>query len=85
MCRMWLMTAVEQLYASALELSPEERAQLANLLLDTAEVEPGEDWWASIEPEVERVEAAIQSGEMKTIPWEEVRRRVAERLSRDRG
>jgi putative addiction module component (TIGR02574 family) len=72
-------TRFQQVFDKAMALSPDERVELAHLLLGTID-EPDADWWATIEPEVERRLAAIRSGESKTIPWAEVRRRMAERL-----
>jgi putative addiction module component (TIGR02574 family) len=76
-------TRFQQVLDKAMALSPDERFELAKLLLDTTDA-PDPDWYARIEPEVERRMAAIRSGESKTIPWAEVRRRIAERLDGNR-
>ena len=77
------MTAVEQLLATALELTLDERLQLAELLLDSAD-EPDPEWWASIQPEMDRRIRAVESGEAKTTPWNEVRERMFERVNAPR-
>ena len=78
------MTAVQRVLAEALELSPEERIELTELLTHLCD-EPDAEWWARIEPEIERREAAIRSGESKTIPWAEVQAHVRKKLSGSRS
>ena len=77
-------TSAQKVLQRALELSVEERVRLAYALLGSAD-EPDEAWWASVEPEVDEISAAIASGAMKTVPWEVVQRQIAERLSRHGG
>ena len=65
--------AVQDLYEKASELPPEDRAELAGLLLESLEEqrEPGlEEAWAS---EIERRMADYRAGRVKTLSWQEVR------------
>lgn len=74
MCAM--RSAIEELYEKASELDPEDRAELAGLLLESIEDEPDEgieEAWAA---EIERRMADYQAGRIRTIPWQEVRARL---------
>jgi putative addiction module component (TIGR02574 family) len=68
--------AVQELYEKASELTPNDRAELAGLLLESIE-EPAEEGveeaWAA---EIERRMAEYRAGRVKTIPWSEVRARL---------
>jgi putative addiction module component (TIGR02574 family) len=68
--------AVQELYEKASELTPNDRAELAGLLLESIE-EPAdegvEEAWAA---EIERRMAEYRAGRVKTIPWSEVRARL---------
>lgn len=68
--------AVQELYEKAAELTPNDRAELAGLLLESIE-EPAdegvEESWAA---EIERRMAEYRAGRVKTIPWSEVRARL---------
>ena len=68
--------AVHELYEKASELAPNDRAELAGLLLESIE-EPSdegvEEAWAA---EIERRMAEFRAGRIKTIPWSEVRARL---------
>ena len=58
----------------ALELSDSERATLVGLLIESLEGgEPDTDVEAAWAAEAERRWQEIESGKVKTIPWEEVR------------
>ena len=74
------MTAVERIFERALELTPDERLELAELLLESS-VEPFPGWWESVKPEMDRRLAAVDAGESKTLSWAEVRKRMYERLN----
>lgn len=71
------MTAkAKKILEEALELSPEERADLAATLLDSLEEgedEGVEEAWAQ---EIARRIQEVESGAVKTIPWSEARRRL---------
>ena len=65
--------AVQELYEKASELAPNDRAELAGLLLESLEAptdEGVEEAWAA---EIERRMAEYRTGHVKTIPWSEVR------------
>ena len=65
--------AVEELYERASALAPNDRAELAGLLLESIEDEPDEgveDAWAA---EIERRMADYRAGHVRTIEWSEVR------------
>jgi putative addiction module component (TIGR02574 family) len=68
--------AVQELYEKASELTPDDRAELVGLLLESIE-EPAdegvEEAWAA---EIERRMADYRAGRVKTIPWSEVRSRL---------
>jgi putative addiction module component (TIGR02574 family) len=75
-----------ELLKRALALSPEERAELAGSLLeslDAADDDPRavEAAWNE---EIARRIKDIDSGEAKTVPWEEVRHRISSKLSHGR-
>lgn len=67
---------VEELYEKASELPPEDRAELAGMLLesidDAAEEGVAEAWAAEIEKRM----ADYRAGRVRTIPWSEVRARL---------
>ena len=67
--------AVHELYEKASELPPQDRAELAGLLLESIEPadEGVEEAWAA---EIERRMADFRDGKVKTIPWSEVRARL---------
>ena len=67
---------VQELYEKATELTSNDRAELAGLLLESIE-EPSdegvEEAWAA---EIECRMAEFRAGRVKTIPWSEVRARL---------
>lgn len=68
--------AVQELYEKASELTANDRAELAGLLLESIEEaadEGVEEAWAA---EIERRMAEYRAGRVKTIPWSEVRARL---------
>jgi len=76
------MSSVAELFKQAAELSENERATLAGLLIETleSEVDPDiEQAWAS---EIARRVAELDSGAVETIPWETVRSRILHRLGK---
>lgn len=73
-----MVTELTQVFRDALDLPDNEKATLVGLLIesleDTEEVDPDvEAAWAV---EAERRWREIESGEVKTIPWEEVRAKL---------
>lgn len=64
---------VEELYEQASQLSVEDRAELAGMLLESIDEPPDdgvEEAWAA---EIERRMADYRAGRVKTIPWSELR------------
>ena len=70
-----------ELWREAAELTEEERASLAGLLIESLEGEPDPDVEAAWAAEIEKRVAALDAGTAKTIPWEEVRQRLIDRLN----
>ena len=65
-----------KLLDEALALAPEERADIAAVLLDSLDAledEGVEEAWAE---EIARRIQEVESGAVKTIPWAEARRRL---------
>jgi putative addiction module component (TIGR02574 family) len=60
----------------ALKLSPDERAEVAEQLIASLEEAPDIDVEQAWQEEVQRRLQQIERGEVKTIPWEEVQRRL---------
>jgi putative addiction module component (TIGR02574 family) len=70
-----MAAGLNQIFHDALELSDNERATLVGLLIESLEAKEEsladvESAWAA---EAERRWQEIESGQVKTIPWEEVR------------
>ena len=59
----------------------QDRATLAGLLIESLEGEPDPDVEAAWAAEIERRVAELDAGTVKTIPWEEVRQRLPDRLN----
>jgi putative addiction module component (TIGR02574 family) len=72
--------AAQSVFADALRLEPETRAQLAAELLDSLDgpADPGAE--AAWQVEIERRIAAIEAGAIKLEPWETVKRRIEEEI-----
>lgn len=68
-----------EILKEALALPTEARAALAGSLLDSLDTDVGEDAEAAWAAEVTRRVAELDSGAIKTVPWAEVRRRLAAR------
>ena len=72
---------LEELLSEAARLPEQDRATLAGFLIESLEgpSDPDVDsLWAA---EIERRVADIDSGRETSIPWEEVRQRLLERLN----
>jgi putative addiction module component (TIGR02574 family) len=69
------------LFRDASELSEQDRATLAGLLIESLEAEPEADVEAAWVAEIERRVADVESGAVQTVPWEELRRRLLDRLN----
>jgi len=75
---------VAELFREASQLVEEDRAELAGRLLETLDGEPEEGVEAAWAEEVERRVRQIDSGEVATIPWEEVRAKLHALLNEKR-
>jgi putative addiction module component (TIGR02574 family) len=73
---------IDELFQKALALPPEARAELANSLLESIDPTVDEEVDAAWQREIVRRMDEISSGEVKTIPWQEVRQKAREMLSR---
>jgi putative addiction module component (TIGR02574 family) len=71
-----MATELRQLFREALELTDNDRATLAGLLIESLESEPDPDVEAAWAEEAERRWQEIQSGKVQTIPWEEIKARL---------
>jgi len=73
-----------ELLQKALALSDEERAELAGSLIDsldtTVDAETESAWNREIAQRLED----LDSGKAKTVPWEEVQRRISTKLKHGR-
>lgn len=70
-----------ELWKEASELSERDRADLAGLLIESLEGEPDEDVEAAWAAEVQKRVAELDAGTVQSIPWEEVRQRLIDRLN----
>ncbi len=70
-----------ELWREAAELTEEERASLAGLLIESLEGDPDPDVEAAWAAEIEKRVAELDAGTAKTIPWPEVRQRLVDRLN----
>ena len=68
-----MATELRQLFPEALELTDNDRATPAGLLIETLETSSDPDVEAAWAEEAERRWREIQSGKVRTIPWEEIK------------
>jgi putative addiction module component (TIGR02574 family) len=73
----------DQLLTLALELPPEERAALADELIESLSPPPDDEIDAAWREEVRRRLERLDSGQATTIPWAEARRRIWLAAGRD--
>jgi putative addiction module component (TIGR02574 family) len=64
---------VQELYQKAAELSPDDRAELAGLLLESLEDHRDKDSEEAWAREIERRMAEFRAGRVRTISWTELR------------
>lgn len=74
---------LKEVFEVASELPENDRAELAGMLLDTLDGKPDPDVEAAWAEEVERRVRQVDSGEVKMIPWEEVRAELFARTCDD--
>jgi putative addiction module component (TIGR02574 family) len=70
-----------EVWREAAELSEEDRAALAGLLIESLEGDPDPDVEAAWAAEIEKRVAELEAGKVQTIPWEQVRKRLIDRLN----
>jgi len=70
-------TRAEKLLASALELPESDRAAIAAELIASLDPETDAGAAEAWDREIARRLAELDSGQVKTVPWEEVRQRLA--------
>ncbi len=70
-----------ELLRKALTLPEEDRAALAGSLIDSLETTMDEAVEAAWADEVARRLEDLDSGKAKTVPWDEVRRRISRKLT----
>ena len=68
-------------WKDAAELSEEDRAALAGLLIESLEGEPDPDVEAAWAAEIQKRVAELDAGTVQSIPWEQVRQRLLDRLN----
>ena len=71
----------KDIFRDASDLPERDRATLAGLLIESLDGEPDAGVEAAWATEIERRVAELDSGAVKTIPWEEVRQRLLDRLN----
>jgi putative addiction module component (TIGR02574 family) len=72
---------LSEILRDASELSEQDRATLGGLLIESLETEVDADVEAAWSAEIARRVAQLDAGTAKTVPWEEVRQRLRERLN----
>ncbi len=74
---------LDALYQAALALSEDDRAELADRLLDSLPPDVPSQLHPAWRAELRRRAAQVDSGEVKPIPWQEVRRLAWEALDQE--
>jgi putative addiction module component (TIGR02574 family) len=69
-----------ELLEQALKLPPQARLALADELLDSVEGPEDPEWTAAWTAELARRVKQLESGQAKTVPWEEARARILAKL-----
>lgn len=77
--------SAEALLKKALALPEEDRAEVAGALLNSLEPVEDADIESAWRQEVASRVAALDAGEVQTIPWSEVRDRLVARLGAHRA
>lgn len=78
-----MTSTLESLYQAALALPEDERAELADRLLDSLPPDVPSQLHPAWRAELHRRAAQIDSGEVKPVPWQEVRRLAREALDQE--
>jgi len=69
------------LLQKALSLAEEERADLACSLMESLDAAVEEGAQSAWDEEISRRVTELDSGKAKTVPWDEVRRKISSRLT----
>ena len=75
-----MSTHVTELFKQASNLSEQERATLAGLLIESLESEVDPDVEEAWRIEIERRVAELDAGAVKTVPWETVKAKLLQRF-----
>ena len=78
------MATKDEILSDVLQLSPEERAEVAHKLLLSLEESEDQEAEAEWSQEVERRAREVLDGTVKTVSWEQIEARLSARLSRRR-
>ena len=70
-----------EVWKEAADLSEQDRAALAGLLIESLEGEPDPDVEAAWAAEIAKRVAELDAGTVETISWEQVRQRLIDRLN----
>jgi putative addiction module component (TIGR02574 family) len=71
-----MATTTDNLFEAALALSELDRAELVGRLLETLDTETEEGVEAAWVREIDTRVKELETGEVKTVPWEAVRSRL---------
>jgi putative addiction module component (TIGR02574 family) len=72
-----MSTTAQELLATALQLPDKDRADLAASLIESLDEAADPDAHAAWAEEIKRRLAALDSGEIKAVPWDDARRIIA--------
>jgi putative addiction module component (TIGR02574 family) len=74
-----MSTLTSDLFRQALDLNENDRATLAGLLIESLEEKPAEELESVWKAEISRRTLELDSGEVETISWEDVKARLMKR------
>jgi putative addiction module component (TIGR02574 family) len=74
-----MQSPVDELFNRAADLPEEDRAALAGLLIESLDTEIDEGVEEAWQAEVQQRLSELDSGSVKTVPWESVRARILKR------
>jgi putative addiction module component (TIGR02574 family) len=74
-----MKTSASDLFKKALDLDDRDRATLAGLLIESLEEEPDPELERIWKAEIQRRVVELDSGDIKAVPWEDVKDRLLQR------